>query len=189
MITGQRMFPKQAFRFLVVTMLGCMVVAETAAMKEARKLQRPWYTRSMVIGDTNLFLTPVSFGLILVSIFYLVFFVFCSSKPVYVVASHILLEHKDENAEQKLNDWKDKIGSNAHSFAKYARAHSTCPSKGNGGNLGKFKPHNMTPRFDAICFDPDTPIKQAVGPVQTPFGWHLIYIHERQLADHPKKRS
>lgn len=178
-------FQNKAFRFLVMTLFCCMLVV--AEVKEARKLKRPWYTRYMVIGDTTLPFTPVSMALFLLSIFYLTF-VF-SSKPVFVVASHILLEHKDPEAEQKLETWKTKIKGDAHAFAKYARAHSTCPSKVNGGHLGKFKPQNMTPRFDAVCFDPETPVQQAVGPVQTPFGWHLIYIHERQLADQEKKRS
>lgn len=182
------MFKTKTLRFLVISLLCCLLTSMAQeTVQEARKLKRPWYTRYLVIGNMTLPFTPVTLTLIMVSIFYLIFVFY--SKPVFVVASHILLEHKDPEAEQKLMEWKNKIKGDAHVFAKYARAYSTCPSKVNGGNLGKFKPQNMTPRFDAICFHPDTPIQQAVGPVQTPFGWHLIYIHERQMDDSSKKSS
>ncbi|GAX23422.1 peptidyl-prolyl cis-trans isomerase SurA [Fistulifera solaris] len=186
MMTTEKL-SRKTLRFFVVTVLCCVLIMAQETAKEARKLKRPWYTRYLVIGKTTLPFTPVTLALIFLSVFYLAFVFY--SKPVYVVASHILLEHKDPEAEQKLEEWKQKIGGDAHAFAKYARAHSVCPSKVHGGNLGKFKPQNMTPRFDAICFDPNTPVEQAVGPVQTPFGWHLIYIHERQMEEQNKKRS
>ena len=127
-------------------------------MRRARKLAKPWYMRNVEIGPSmTLPVSPVTVGVLFLSIFYLMYF--WSGKPVYVVASHILLD-KDPEAEEKLEEWKAKIGKDASSFAKFARAHSSCPSKQNGGMLGKFKKQDMTPKFDKLCFDP------AVSPAQ-----------------------
>jgi peptidyl-prolyl cis-trans isomerase C len=143
-------------------------------------MAKPWYMRNIEIGpDRSLPVSPVSVAVLFLSVFYLLYY--WSGKPVYAVASHILLE-KDPEGEEKLEAWKEKIGKDAALFAKYARAHSSCPSKGNGGNLGRFPRGAMTPKFDVICFDPNTPVNTAVGPIHTQFGWHLIYIHERQLS-------
>ena len=38
----------------------------------------------------------------------------------------------------------------------------------------------MVPPFDKVVFDPNTKVKTVLGPVQTQFGWHLIYIEDRK---------
>jgi parvulin-like peptidyl-prolyl isomerase len=150
-------------------------------MKSARASARPWYMRKIEISNVVIPVSPVSLIVLLVSAFYLVYF--WTGKPEYVVASHILLDDptSDEN-EEKLEEWKLKIGKDAILFAKYARQYSSCPSKSKGGNLGKFTRDTMFPTFDRACFDPQSPVETAIGPVRSTFGWHLIYIHERYLA-------
>ena len=46
--------------------------------------------------------------------------------------------------------------------------------------LEKFTQGSMVPPFDKVVFDPNTKLKTVLGPVQTHFGWHLIYIEDRQ---------
>ena len=40
---------------------------------------------------------------------------------------------------------------------------------------------NMVPAFGAAVFDPSHKLHDIIGPVATPFGWHLIYILTREL--------
>ena len=96
-------------------------------------------------------------------------------------ASHILIEKHDDATRELLEKLQKEIGSDAEAFAKCAAQHSTCPSKSNQGRLGTFPRGAMVPAFDKCCFDPQTPLQTAVGPVHTHFGYHLIYIHERKL--------
>ncbi|WP_119395709.1 peptidylprolyl isomerase [Salinibius halmophilus] len=83
-------------------------------------------------------------------------------------ASHILVRHEDKALELKA-----KLDS-GEKFAKLARAHSNCPSKKNGGDLGEFGPGQMVPAFDKAVFSasPNT----VVGPIKTKFGYHIIWV-------------
>lgn len=96
-------------------------------------------------------------------------------------ASHILLMYKgsmrssasrskDEALQlaQKLST--DVAGGG--DFADLARAHSDCPSKGQGGDLGQFGRGMMVPEFENAAFGLD--VGQTSGVVETPFGYHLI---------------
>ena len=100
-----------------------------------------------------------------------------------VTASHILIDNHDDATGEKMKQWQQQIGTDAAAFAKLAAEHSTCPSKNKGGMLGTFPPGAMVPAFDKKCFDPNTPLQTAVGPVHTHFGYHLIFIHERKLPE------
>lgn len=83
-------------------------------------------------------------------------------------ASHILVRHEDKALELKAKlDAGEK-------FAKLARAHSTCPSKKQGGDLGEFGPGQMVPAFDKAVFAA-TP-NSIIGPVKSKFGYHLIWV-------------
>jgi peptidyl-prolyl cis-trans isomerase C len=84
-----------------------------------------------------------------------------------VRASHILVT--DLNTAVTL---KQKIveGSN---FTDLAKQHSTCPSGQNGGDLGMFGRGMMVKPFEDAAFGSD--VGTVVGPVQTQFGYHLIY--------------
>mmetsp|Transcript_40497 Transcript_40497/g.114709 ORF Transcript_40497/g.114709 Transcript_40497/m.114709 type:complete len:162 (+) Transcript_40497:167-652(+) len=99
-----------------------------------------------------------------------------------VTASHILV-----SSEKECLELKQKIHSGSATFAELAEAYSTCPSGKKEGKLGTFGPGQMVPAFDKLCFSPSTPMNQAVGPVQTHHGFHLIFITERDLGkDTPK---
>ena len=68
-------------------------------------------------------------------------------------------------------------------FADVAAAESEDPgSKGRGGELGTFGRGEMVPEFERAAFE--APVGKVVGPVRTPFGWHLILVEER-VADAP----
>jgi peptidyl-prolyl cis-trans isomerase SurA len=66
-------------------------------------------------------------------------------------------------------------------FAELAAAESEDPgSKGRGGDLGTFGRGEMVPEFERAAFS--APVGRVVGPVRSPFGWHLIRVDE-QVAD------
>ena len=52
-------------------------------------------------------------------------------------------------------------------------------NKDRGGDLGWFGRNVMTPAFEEAAFA--GAVGSIVGPVQTPFGWHLIDIQDREL--------
>jgi peptidyl-prolyl cis-trans isomerase D len=52
-------------------------------------------------------------------------------------------------------------------------------NKDQGGELGWFGRNRMTPAFEEAAFSGE--VGTIVGPVQTPFGWHLIDIQDREL--------
>jgi len=151
------------------------------SMKKARKVAKPWYLRNIQYGDMQLPFSPITLIVVFFSIYYLTSS--WSGKKVYCEASHILLMDHTEESKKKLEDYKKKIGNDPALFAKYAKKYSACPSKSKGGNLGSFPRSVMAPPFDKVCFDPQTPLLTTVGPVHTSFGWHLIYIHKRQLSE------
>ena len=62
-------------------------------------------------------------------------------------------------------------------FATLALAHSSCPSKNSGGDLGEFGPGEMVPEFDKVVFS--APVGEVQGPVKTQFGYHLLEVTER----------
>ncbi len=74
------------------------------------------------------------------------------------------------------NDLKTRI-EGGEDFAQVARAHSTCPSGQEGGDLGEFSPGMMVKEFDTVVFRAD--LGTVHGPVKTQFGYHLIEITQR----------
>jgi peptidyl-prolyl cis-trans isomerase C len=86
-------------------------------------------------------------------------------------ARHILVSSRE--ACEKL---KSQIEAGAD-FAQLARAHSLCPSKRDGGDLGEFSRGQMVKEFDDVVFTGE--IGKTHGPVQTEFGYHLIEITSR----------
>jgi peptidyl-prolyl cis-trans isomerase C len=150
---------------------------------ETLRLQaKPWYMKNISFGD-NYVQIPISPATLIISfltVFYMIYYYY--STQCYCIASHILIKDVGKETKLKLEQWKDKIGSNSQLFAKYASDHSECPSgKHNGGHLGKFYMYDMAPNFNAACFDKRSQLQTAIGPIQTQFGYHLIFIHERQI--------
>lgn len=86
-------------------------------------------------------------------------------------ARHILV-----GSEAECLKLKKEIES-GKSFADVAKAHSTCPSSEDGGDLGEFEPGQMVEEFDEVVFN--QPVGKVHGPVKTEFGYHLIEITKR----------
>ena len=110
-------------------------------------------------------------------------------------ASHILVA-----SEEQANDIKAKLASGELDFAGAAMSFSTCNSASKGGKLGKFNPGSMVaefddvvfglydtgelnPKNDAALFKPKYEEGIVHGPVKTKFGYHLIKIDSRYIAD------
>jgi len=99
-------------------------------------------------------------------------------------ASHILLRTSevlsDTEAQARLIALRERIV-NGESFADLARAHSADLSAAKGGELGWILQGDTVPEFERAM--------NALGPgevsqpVRSPFGWHLIQVHERRMQD------
>jgi len=61
---------------------------------------------------------------------------------------------------------------NGGDFAALARKESSCPSKARGGDLGVFRKGQMVPAFEQAV--EKAKVGSIVGPVETPFGYHII---------------
>ena len=92
-----------------------------------------------------------------------------------VNASHILVDSED-----KANEILAALGAGEITFEDAAKAHSTCPSSQQGGNLGDFGRGQMVPEFDAACFEMAE--GEVRGPVKTQFGYHLIRLNKKNEA-------
>ena len=86
-------------------------------------------------------------------------------------ARHILVDSEEEclNLKERINSGED--------FADIAQAHSNCPSKAQGGDLGQFGPGMMVKEFDEVVFSAEVNTLQ--GPVKTQFGYHLVEVTSR----------
>lgn len=146
-----------------------------------RRLEaKPWYLRDTKIGGKTIPISPITLVIGIISLWNL-WRLFLPKKS-WAEASHILMEGDD--AKKKLEDMRDnQIRNSATQFAKCARQYSACPSKATGGNLGRFKQGDMAPPFDRAVFDRTSSLEKTIGPVETQFGWHLIFIHKRQINE------
>lgn len=98
-----------------------------------------------------------------------------------VRASHILLMYKGSSrssatrskaeAEQQIQELERQLQGGAD-FAALAKAHSDCPSKSKGGDLGQFGRGQMVGPFEDATFAMQ--IGDVSGVVETDFGYHLI---------------
>ena len=93
-----------------------------------------------------------------------------------VNASHILVD-----SEEKALELLAKIKSGEISFEDCARENSSCPSGGQGGNLGDFTRGQMVPEFDVAVFSMEEG-EVTETPVQTQFGYHLIKLNSKNEA-------
>jgi peptidyl-prolyl cis-trans isomerase C len=102
-----------------------------------------------------------------------------------VHASHILIGVPQDAAPQQEAQAKAKAEAvlkqvrGGGDFAAIARAESQDPgSAANGGDLGFFPKGQMTPAFETAAFATKPGAVSAV--VETPFGFHIIKVHERR---------
>ncbi|MGY6635286.1 MAG: peptidylprolyl isomerase [Alkalilacustris sp.] len=97
-------------------------------------------------------------------------------------AAHILVETREE-AEALLQELEEGA-----EFAHLAREHSRDPGSAEGGGaLGWFRPGQMVAPFDAAvqALEPG----ETSEPVETRFGWHLIQLEGRRLAEAPSMEA
>jgi parvulin-like peptidyl-prolyl isomerase len=92
-------------------------------------------------------------------------------------ARHILVETKEEAEKliQEINAAKEKL----QTFITIAKEKSIGPSGANGGDLGWFDADNMVPEF-AQAVRALTKESFSTAPVQTQFGFHILYLHDTQ---------
>jgi len=88
-----------------------------------------------------------------------------------VCANHILVPTEEEalNLKSKIKTYSD--------FQNYAREYSKCPSGREGGSLGCFYKGQMVKPFEKAAFDGK--VGEVTGPVQTQFGYHLIWVTKK----------
>lgn len=161
---------------LLLLMMHYSLSVHAFEQDEGRALEKPWFVRDIRIGALTVPISPVTLVVLLWGLWSLLN---AFQDDVYVDASHILLSK--EGAEKTLKELKKKLKNDVNMFAETAKKYSECPSKRDGGSLGRFQRGTMAPPFDKAVFDPNTPIGTTIGPIQTQFGWHLIFVHKRQL--------
>ncbi len=69
-------------------------------------------------------------------------------------------------------------------FAATAKARSSDPGAGQGGDLGFFKKADMVPEFAEAAFAMK-PGQVSEKPIKTQFGWHVIKVEARRAAPPP----
>jgi peptidyl-prolyl cis-trans isomerase C len=87
-------------------------------------------------------------------------------------AIHILVKSKGEATQLASNIIKFK------DFQKTASKKSDCPSRQKDGDLGWFRKGQMVREFEEAVWN--TPLKTVSEPIKTQFGYHLIWVHERE---------
>ncbi len=97
------------------------------------------------------------------------------SAPAQMQAHHILVK-EEEKAKSLLAD----LQKDPTKFEEVAKSSSICPSKQQGGDLGKFSDGQMVPEFEKACKEAE--VGKVVGPVKTQFGYHLIRVDGRTPA-------
>ena len=100
------------------------------------------------------------------------------NKPESASAKHILVD-----SEELANDILNKINNNEMTFEAAASAHSTCPSKDQGGDLGTFGRGQMVPEFEEATFAMN--VGDVSEPVKTQFGYHLIKLEAKNAPSIP----
>lgn len=150
------------------------------AMRQARANAKPWLMRDLHYGDTTLYISPATIICIVVFVANLCAWLMFKTSGTWAEASHILVKDTSDKTRKAMVQMQKDIGGNAKMFADVAEKYSQCPSSKEKGNLGRFKQGSMAPPFDRAVFDPNTPLKQTIGPIETQFGFHLIYVRERK---------
>lgn len=166
-------------------MTACTVAADIddteEAMRRAREAAKPWLMRELEINGTKLIISPATIICVLVFVVNLWSWLSFHTSGTWAEASHILLKDTSKKTHKALLTIKQDAGSNAKKFGEYAKQYSNCPSKSQNGDLGRFQKGTMAPPFDKVVFDPKTPLNQTIGPIETQFGYHLIYIRNRKM--------
>ncbi len=107
--------------------------------------------------------------------------------PATVQARHILLsvdETDDDEARAakraELENIRTQLTEEDADFAALAEAHSDCPSRQRGGDLGAFGRGQMVPPFEDAAFSQEPGVVGDI--VETDFGYHIIQVIEAEAA-------
>ena len=104
---------------------------------------------------------------------------------------HILLKVSDVAPEQevkrRLEEFKGRIEAGKVEFGTIARLHSLDATGSRGGDLGWVHPGDTVPEFERAMNA--LKIGEISGPVQSPFGWHLIQVNERRTEPASTERA
>jgi len=95
-----------------------------------------------------------------------------------IKASHILLKTEKEAKEVTA------LLAKGSDFSELAKKRSTGPSASDGGNLGFFSRGQMVPEFEDAAYKL-RPGDYTNKAVKTKFGWHVIKVVERKIAEVP----
>jgi peptidyl-prolyl cis-trans isomerase SurA len=103
---------------------------------------------------------------------------------------HILVRVNELNPEaevvRRLTEIRERIEAGRVSFAEMARQYSADGSASQGGDLGWIYAGDTVPEFER-AMDALEPGRIA-GPVQSPFGYHLIQVDERRTDGASRER-
>jgi hypothetical protein len=150
-------------------------------MKLARQLAKPWFLREISYNGQGFIISPASVICVVVFVVNLLSWLSYLTSGTWAEASHILVKATDKKTRKALTHMVQDIGSDIKKFGAVAEQYSSCQSSKEKGNLGRFQRGVMTPPFDKVVFDPKTPLKTTIGPIETQFGLHLIYIRDRKM--------
>ncbi len=127
------------------------------------------------------------FLLIVGMIFYL--WVDRSPRPVStsVRARHILISYDTSDpvdrgrAYERISELRERIEA-GESFERLARTYSDCTASARrGGDLGWAPRETYAPAFEQYCWG--APVGELSDVVHTNFGFHLIVVEDRHIAD------
>ena len=92
----------------------------------------------------------------------------------------------EPEARRRLGGLRERIVNGAD-FAELARAHSDDSTASRGGDLGWVYPGDTVPDFERAmrALKPG----EVSEPVRSPFGFHLIQVVERRIADASAERK
>ena len=93
----------------------------------------------------------------------------------------------EPDVRRRLEEFKVRIEAGQIEFGTLARLHSVDPSGSRGGDLGWMYPGDTVPEFERAMNA--LKIGEVSGPVQSPFGWHLIQVNERRTEPASAERS
>lgn len=95
-------------------------------------------------------------------------------------ASHILVE-SEATANEILSDLTGgEAAPSLTDFVNLAKERSKCWTAKNGGQIPDIFQGELEPSFDEICFDPSKALGVPHGPVKTKYGYHIIWVQERE---------
>jgi len=103
----------------------------------------------------------------------------------------LLAETEEVKTEEEIRAEKDpqelltQLTESEDSFIFLAQNFSLdTGSKDSGGDLGWFSRDQMVPEFEETAFS--TPAGESGGPVETQFGWHVIFVQETSAEPEPQ---